>query len=388
VPASKSLDAVQANREEELGRACSKKVTIPGSTVSFEMVLIPGGQSEISAPQAGSTQKVQLQSFWIGKQEVSWDEFALFCADCPDVQENEGFQSSLFSDAYEDNLARFTKGRYPALGIHWFLAMRYCDWLSTKTEDRYRLPTEAEWEHACRAGSSGATSFPLDDHAWYEDNSNQEPQSTGFKRPNAFGLYDMLGNAWEHTLEPFAPPALDPVLKGGGWDSPAQELRYSSRQTIKKDWYERDPNRPRSLWWLTDGVSVGFRVVLQISPDEESYISKIDVRDVKPAEPSKGFTRITGEIWNIGDRTLGEVEVTASYLDQIAGAFSPQYERPRFNRTYPVLVNSYHEGPHRQPLKPGEKRPFHVSLPDPADGHPLVEKRFRVRVTGVQLLAP
>ena len=76
-----------------------------------------------------------------------------------------------------------------------------------------------------------------------------------------FGLCDLMGNVWEYALEYHSGPDYAPVLRGGAWPTPAAELRFAARQQILPDWYERDPNRPRSMWWLTDGTFIGFRLV-------------------------------------------------------------------------------------------------------------------------------
>ena len=87
-------------------------------------------------------------------------------------------------------------------------AIKFCEWLSAITGKFYRLPTEAEWEYACRAGSDGAYSFgndfnELKEYAWYADNSNEKYQKVGQKKPNSWGVYDMHGNVAEWTLDQY-----------------------------------------------------------------------------------------------------------------------------------------------------------------------------------------
>ena len=173
------------------------------------------------------------------------------------------------------------KGKYPAICMTQHAARKYCEWLSAKTGHYYRLPTEAEWEYACRAGSKTAYHFgddpsKLGDYAWFTDNSNEQYQPVGRKKPNAWGLHDMHGNVSEWVLDQYqetydakatknplvVPNKLYPrVVRGGGWDDTAHWLRSARRIASSEDWKEQDPQIPQSIWYHTDALSVGFRVV-------------------------------------------------------------------------------------------------------------------------------
>jgi formylglycine-generating enzyme required for sulfatase activity len=98
--------------------------------------------------------------------------------------------------------------------------------------DGYRLPTEAEWEYACRAGTSGPRYGPLDDVAWYRGNSEERPREVGGKEPNAWGLYDMLGNVWDWCWDVYDAEVYGPyrVLRGGGWFDEHWSCRASVRR--------------------------------------------------------------------------------------------------------------------------------------------------------------
>jgi formylglycine-generating enzyme required for sulfatase activity len=103
-----------------------------------------------------------------------------------------------------------------------------CDW----TADGYRLPSEAEWEYACRAGSAAARYGDLDEIAWYRGNSGGGLREVAEKAPNAWGLYDMIGNVWEWCWDRYDPAVYGPyrVFRGGGWSDPPRGCRASCRR--------------------------------------------------------------------------------------------------------------------------------------------------------------
>jgi formylglycine-generating enzyme required for sulfatase activity len=171
--------------------------------------------------------------------------------------------------------------------------MEYCRWLSAKTGKVYRLPTEAEWEYACRAGTTTAYFFGddparLEEYAWYVENA-EKPQTVGKKKPNPWGLYDMHGNVSEWCLDHYAAdtysklkqaePVKQPVFlptameypyvaRGGSWDDDADRLRSAARLASNLEWSIQDPQRPQSIWWHTDATFVGFRVVRAFEEQE------------------------------------------------------------------------------------------------------------------------
>jgi hypothetical protein len=263
----------------------------------------------------------------------------------------------------------------------WHSAMMYCEWLSKKTGRYFRLPTEAEWEYAARAGSDAPAPDPLDDGGWHKGNSKSRTHVGGEKKANALGLDDLMGNVWEYALEPYAPPDYSPVLRGGCWSSVPRELRYAHRQTIPLKWFDDDSNSPRSVWWLTTGqVAIGFRVACAADASDlqarEAYASKIDItfsgseeKTIKTNNSPAPYRAVKGQIRNAGDRSLDEVELKVVYLE--ADGKTPHWVdmtaakpgRAAFSKTWPVLVNSAHGGDTVKPLKPGESRAFTVDLP-------------------------
>jgi formylglycine-generating enzyme required for sulfatase activity len=178
------------------------------------------------------------------------------------------------------------------------------------------LPTEAEWEYACRAGTTTAYSFgddpgDLGDYAVYFDNCDDGYAKVGSKKPNPWGLYDMHGNVAEWTLDqlipdyyaklasgqakgPFAVPTeLYPrVARGGHWDADPKDLRSAARLGSDPSWKMQDPQIPRSIWYHTDATFVGFRVVrpLRVPSVEEANLYEPDpeiMREYREAQGGK-----------------------------------------------------------------------------------------------------
>ncbi len=191
------------------------------------------------------------------------------------------------------------KDGFPAICMTQLAAKTYCKWLSAKTGRYYRLPTEAEWEYACRAGTKTAYSFgddpaQLGDYAWYFDNSDDKYHKVGLKKPNPWGLYDMHGNVAEWMLdqyipdyykslagkvsrEPWAVPRrLYPQsVRGGSWDDDPGKLRSAARRGSHKDWKQQDPQLPQSIWYFTDALFLGFRVVRPLVEPSEAEKAKL-----------------------------------------------------------------------------------------------------------------
>jgi len=280
------------------------KEAIPGTEAAFEMIPIPAGKFTMGSPASeanrradeGPQHEVTIEPFWMEVHETTWDEYEVFMINLDihrrEVLKIEPTPLDKFADAiarptkpYTDMSFGMGKANYPAISMTHFAARMYCKWLSLKTGRYYRLPTEAEWEYACRAGSKTAYNFgdepkKLDDQAWYKENSDEAYHKVKQKKPNAFGLYDMHGNVSEWVLDQYAKDyyetsakgktgsTINPPLqefphaaRGGAWDDDPEECRSAARKVSSKAWKQQDPQIPQSVWYLTDAQFVGMRVV-------------------------------------------------------------------------------------------------------------------------------
>jgi len=255
---------------------------IPGTSVTFEMVAIPGGTITIGSPKDQQGRKdnekepttVTVKPFWMEKYEVSWQEFILWVFGEKEEIEKEKAQgisrpTKPYGSVYRD---RGEKG-YPAIGMSQLAASEYCKWLSYKTGKKYRLPTEAEWEYACRAGATSAYFWGDDpgqakEYAWYKDNSKETTQPIGKLKPNKFGLYDIVGNVAEWCIK--ENPEAPGVARGGAFTEPVTGLRCAARMIETPEWNELDPQSPPSKWWLSAADFVGFRVVRSLEDDSSA----------------------------------------------------------------------------------------------------------------------
>lgn len=291
---------------------------IPESDVTFQMVPIPGGSFSMGSPPSeadrgedeGPQVDVTLKPFWMGAREVTWDEFDIFAFSYDIKGAREAAKKNkplartpldVNADAvtrptppYVDMTFGYGHNGNPAICMTAHAALQYCKWLSAKTGKEYRLPTEAEWEYACRAGSRdpyffGNDKTKLGEFAWYFENSNEKPHPVGLKKPNPFGLYDMHGNVSEWCLDkyvkdyfprlarskPVANPLVDTketrwhAVRGGSYEDDAAMVRAAVRRGAEEDWSIQDPQIPKSIWWHTDAHFVGFRVVRPWEPKEE-----------------------------------------------------------------------------------------------------------------------
>lgn len=237
---------------------------IPGTTVAIDMVPIPAGEFK---PAKGDP--VKIKPLFISKCEITWDAYDIFAfqMDMSDKDKAAGVDAkSRPSRPYGDQTHGFGRAGRPAIHITRYAAAQFCEWLNKKTGKKYRLPTDAEWEYACRAGSDAAAKpdeSTLKDVAWYWDNSDDKTQPVGKKAPNEWGLHDMLGNVMEFVTIPGEPADAKATAMGGSYESEAKDVHCGARQTQTAEWNSTDPQNPKSRWWLSDGPFVGFRIVCE-----------------------------------------------------------------------------------------------------------------------------
>ena len=295
---------------------------IPGSSASFEMVAIPGGEFTMGSPEdepfrdedEGPQVKVKISPFFMEKVEVTWDEYLAFYSQTSAegrTTDTEGTRSGPDADAitgatppYGQPDQNWGMGDRPAISITHHAAETYCRWLSQVTGKTYRLPTEAEWEYACRAGTETPYFFEgdpkdfqrsgilasirkndttkINTFVMYQGNSPTKTQEPEVVKPNPFGIKNMLGNVAEFcsdwysdstysiypesgVTDPSGPSSGEErVIRGGSFRDQAGRLRSAARDhTRTEQWLRTDPQIPKSKWWYSDCSHVGFRVVCE-----------------------------------------------------------------------------------------------------------------------------
>lgn len=279
---------------------------IEGSDENIPMAPVSGGTFMMGSNSGqigeGPAHNVGVSDFWMGTYEITWDQYLLFSEQRNNRENTDrGTEVSLGVDGiasattpYVDMSHGMGKKGYPVINVTQYAALTFCKWLSAKTGRFYRLPTEAEWEYACRAGSDGDYYFgndttQLGNYGWYKGNSSKHYHQVGQKTPNAFGLYDLHGNVAEWTMDQYNPgtyaeregrstedPWVKPqklyprTVRGGSWMDDPEKLRSSARTGSDPRWKRIDPQIPKSRWWFTNAPHVGFRIVRpRITPAAE-----------------------------------------------------------------------------------------------------------------------
>jgi hypothetical protein len=246
--------------------------TIPGTLVAFDMVAVPGGTVVVDG------RPVTVPSFHIGRTEVTWDMYDVFALGLDTSAAPAGADAEARpSEPYGAPDQGWGHAGYPAMNVTRAGADAFAAWLSRRTGRTYRLPSEAEWRLAAeRAAARGVST---DDVAWHAGNAGGRAHPVAQKAPDALGLHDLFGNVAEWVVP--ADGAL--VVLGGSYRDPAETIGPTARLAQQHAWNERDPQLPRSRWWLTDAPFVGFRLVAT-GTDAGAVTGAFQHRDTKETE--------------------------------------------------------------------------------------------------------
>ena len=325
VPPLEVPDAVAASETEMKPYA----EPIEHTDLVINMVPIPGGTFLMGSPESeedrkddeGPQREVKISPFWMSQHEITWEQYDAWGEEIDQLRRKllqvpagprdlavDGVSKP--TEPYTDMSFGMGTGKYPAICMTQHAARTYCKWLSAKTGRYYRLPTEAEWEYACRAGTTSAYSFgddvdELEDYGWFFDNAADTYQEVGQLKPNPWGLHDMHGNVSEWVLDQYVedlyrqqPAATDPlvvpktlyprVVRGGGWDDDPDMLRSAAREASDPEWKKQDPQTPKSIWYHTDARAVGFRVVRPlIEPSEQEKVERWEKTEPEQKDPEE-----------------------------------------------------------------------------------------------------
>lgn len=276
---------------------------IPESDVTFQMVPIPGGSFSMGSPPSeadrgedeGPQVDVTLKPFWMGAREVTWDEFDIFAFSYDIKGAREAAKKNkplartpldVNADAvtrptppYVDMTFGYGHNGNPAICMTAHAALQYCKWLSAKTGKEYRLPTEAEWEYACRAGTRspfwlGETLSPTQANTRASGILATTP--VGTYDANPIGMYDVIGNVWEWCYDWYgadyylASPVDNPqgpstgtrrVIRGGAFDTPVEDCRSAFRSEASAPDPALPPEEAKRMPPPHRGPNLGFRVV-------------------------------------------------------------------------------------------------------------------------------
>lgn len=204
---------------------------ILNSALNDQMVEIPGGKIELRDDRTKEKWSVNIKPFLLAKFPVTQD---------------------IYFEIIKETPSTFTGNRLPVETVSWKEAVIFCNLLSVKwglntcyslngdkeeiifnqTANGFRLPMEAEWEYACKAGTSEIRYGKLDEIAWYKNNSEQRSHKVGQKKPNAWGLYDMLGNVWEWCSDLYDTEVYGSyrIFRGGGWCDEERSVMATTRR--------------------------------------------------------------------------------------------------------------------------------------------------------------
>jgi len=224
-------------------------IEVLGKGIKIEMVKIPAGSFAMGSPGSGDEaplHRIDVGEFYMGKYTVT---------------------QSQYQEIAKSNLSDFKGANLPVETVNWHDAKNFCQYLNIYSGKNYRLPSEAEWEYACRAGSTGSYCFGddenlLEQYAWYGKNSGDITHPVGQKKPNGYGLYDMHGNVWEWCEDAWHENYNGAPIDGSAWVSGGD----TNKSLVRGGCWFNDAYYCRTAYrsWVAPdyrGNAFGFRVV-------------------------------------------------------------------------------------------------------------------------------
>jgi len=256
-----SLFLVTAMAHAQTEKLAPYELTVPGTAVKIKMIPVQGGTIKVGGKD------VVVKPYYLAESETPWEAFDAYLKSGP---ASKPYDQTKFAP---DAIARPSKSYilpdmgwghhgYPVLNVSSTSVTMFCRWMSAETKKKVRLPSDAEWEMAYRAGESGDMKMDqktVDSMGWTAATSDDLTHPIKKKKPNAWGFYDMIGNVGEWAID----QAGEFVLCGATFRDKLSDVLPSRRQYYSPAWQEEDPQIPKSRWWLSDGNFVGFRFVVE-----------------------------------------------------------------------------------------------------------------------------
>jgi formylglycine-generating enzyme required for sulfatase activity len=240
-------------------QATAYRESIAGTTVSFEMAPVPGGDVVVSGTRH------TIAPLFVGRTEVTWDMYDVFTLGLDEPVSASSVADAIARPSQPYGAPDYGWGHtgFPAISVTRAAAEAFAKWLSQKTGREYRLPTEAEWAHvATLAAGPDGPALRRDALMWHAGNAAGRTHPVASKAADRLGLFDLFGNAAEWVTT--ADGSL--VTRGGSFRDEPARVGIASRSVQDETWNERDPQLPKSRWWLSDGPFVGFRLVTARMP--------------------------------------------------------------------------------------------------------------------------
>ena len=228
--------------------------TIAGTTVSFEMVPVPAGVVTLDGTRH------TVGPLFVGRTEVTWDMYDVFFLGLDEPASSRSGSDAMARPSQPYGAPDYGWGHagFPVMSVTRASAEAFARWLSQKTGREYRLPSEAEWVHVATLAAAGdEVGARRDALMWHAGNAAGRTHPVAAKTADRLGLFDLFGNVAEWVT----PADGSLVTRGGSFRDEAASVGVASRRVQDETWNERDPQLPKSRWWLSDGPFVGFRLV-------------------------------------------------------------------------------------------------------------------------------